>query len=106
MLAMARALMSRPKLLLLDEPSLGLAPLVVKDIFRLVGEINEEGVSVLVVEQHAPMALEIADHAYLLDRGRVTFGGPPDRLAKEEILDRTYFGEAGTGPMPVRRVGA
>ncbi|HSK42111.1 MAG TPA: ABC transporter ATP-binding protein [Arenibaculum sp.] len=110
MLAMARALMSRPKLLLLDEPTLGLAPLVVRDIFRLIGEINADGTSILLVEQNAPMALDAAHHVYLLDRGKVTFGGDPDRLAgeraaREQVVDRAWLGQSGSsrsggGPMP------
>jgi len=77
MLAVARALMSRPRLLLLDEPSLGLAPLVVREIFRIVRTINrQERVSVLLVEQNAAMALDLADHAYLLETGRVVMSGP------------------------------
>jgi len=93
MLAVARALMSRPRLLLLDEPSLGLAPLVVQEIFRIVRAINEEdGVSVLLVEQNALLALALADHAYLLETGRVVLSGPSDLLQKDESIRRSYLG--------------
>ena len=93
MLAVARALMSRPRLLLLDEPSLGLAPLVVREIFRIVRAINrEQGVSVLLVEQNASLALELADHAYLLETGRVVLGGPAEQLRRDESIRRSYLG--------------
>ncbi len=93
MLAVARALMSRPRLLLLDEPSLGLAPLVVREIFRIVRTINEhERVSVLLVEQNAAMALELAQHAYLLETGRVVMSGPAAELKKDDSIRRSYLG--------------
>ena len=93
MLAVARALMSRPRLLLLDEPSLGLAPLVTREIFRIVRAINkDEGVSVLLVEQNAAMALELADHAYLLETGRVVMSGPAAELRKDDSIRRSYLG--------------
>ena len=93
MLAVARALMSRPRLLLLDEPSLGLAPLVVREIFRIVQTINRnEGVSVLLVEQNAAIALDLADHAYLLETGRVVMEGPAADLKKDDAIRRSYLG--------------
>jgi len=93
MLAVARALMLRPRLLLLDEPSLGLAPLVVREIFRIVRAINrEEGVSVLLVEQNASTALDLADHAYLLETGRVVMSGPAAELKKDDAIRRSYLG--------------
>jgi branched-chain amino acid transport system ATP-binding protein len=93
MLAVARALMSRPRLLLLDEPSLGLAPLVTREIFRIVRTINkDEGVSVLLVEQNAAMALDLADHAYLLETGRVVMSGSAADLRKDDSIRRSYLG--------------
>jgi branched-chain amino acid transport system ATP-binding protein len=93
MLAVARALMSGPRLLLLDEPSLGLAPLVTREIFRIVRTINREaGVSVLLVEQNASIALDLADHAYLIETGRVVLSGPAGDLRKDENIRRAYLG--------------
>jgi branched-chain amino acid transport system ATP-binding protein len=84
MLAIARALLLNPKLLMLDEPSQGLAPLVVREVFRIVAEMRREGISVLLVEQNARMSLEIADHAYVLDDGRVVYSGPARELAADD----------------------
>src|SRR5919198_4995015 len=92
-LAIARALMQRPRLLLLDEPSLGLAPRVVADIFRIVGELNEqEGLSVLVVEQNANLALEASNRAYVLEVGRVAVAGTSAELRRHESVRRSYLG--------------
>jgi len=93
MLAVARALMLRPRLLLLDEPSLGLAPLVVREILRIVRTINrEERVSVLLVEQNATVALGLADHAYLMETGRVVMSGPATELRRNDAIRRAYLG--------------
>jgi len=93
MLALARALMSRPRLVLLDEPSLGLAPLVVSEIFRIVRELNErEGLAVLVVEQNAALALEASSRAYVLEVGKVAVEGPSTELRRNESVRRSYLG--------------
>jgi len=92
MLAVARALMSRPRLLLMDEPSLGLAPLVMADIFRIIAELNRDGTSIFLVEQNAHMALQVAHHFYLMEQGRVTFSGTPGELAEDEVIQRAYLG--------------
>ena len=94
MLAVARALMSRPRLLLMDEPSLGLAPLVVEEIFRIIAELHREGTSIFLVEQNAHMALKVAHHFYLIEQGRVTFSGDPGSLAEDEVIRRAYLGAA------------
>ncbi|MGH8674196.1 MAG: ABC transporter ATP-binding protein, partial [Burkholderiales bacterium] len=94
MLAVARALMSRPKLLLMDEPSLGLAPLVVEEIFRIIGELHRGGATIFLVEQNAHMALKVAQHFYLMEQGRVTFSGNPGSLAEDEVIRRAYLGSA------------
>jgi branched-chain amino acid transport system ATP-binding protein len=90
----ARALMSRPKLLLMDEPSLGLAPLVVEEIFRIVTELNRDGTTIFLVEQNAHMALQVAHHFYLMEQGRVTFSGTPGQVAEDEVIRRAYLGSA------------
>jgi len=93
MLAISRALMLRPKLLLLDEPSFGLAPLIVAEIFRIMRTINKEDhVSMLLVEQNASLALDLADHAYLLETGRVALSGPSDTIKNDESVRRAYLG--------------
>jgi branched-chain amino acid transport system ATP-binding protein len=93
MLALARALLMRPKLMLLDEPSLGLAPLVVRAIFEVISTINkQEGVAVLLVEQNARIALELSSHAYVLEVGRVAVSGPSEKLKGEESVRRSYLG--------------
>lgn len=92
MLAIGRALMASPKLLLLDEPSLGLAPLIIKDIFRTLQEIRAEGTTILIVEQNALATLKIADMAYVLELGRISMNGPANVLIKDEKLIEAYLG--------------
>lgn len=92
MLAMGRALMSRPKLLLLDEPSMGLAPLLIKEIFSIIEGINREGTTVLLVEQNANMALSIAHRAYVMETGRITLQGAAKELAASEDVRKAYLG--------------
>ena len=95
MLAVARALMTRPKCLLMDEPSLGLAPLIVAEIFQIIRELNEAGTTILLVEQNAHMALTVAHHFFLLEQGKVTFDGDPGALAEDEVIQRAYLGSSG-----------
>lgn len=92
MLAIGRALMSKPKLLLLDEPSLGLAPLVVQQIFRIISEIHSQGMSVLLVEQNAFQALKVAQRAYVLETGKVTLEGPAEEMAENPKVREAYLG--------------
>jgi branched-chain amino acid transport system ATP-binding protein len=93
MLALARAMMLRPRLLLLDEPSFGLAPLIVRELFDILGGINrEEGVSMLLVEQNAALALSIADQAYLLETGEIVMSGPAAQISQDESVRRAYLG--------------
>lgn len=92
MLAVARALMARPKLLLMDEPSLGLAPMIVEEIFRIIHDLNAEGTSIFLVEQNAHMALQVAHHFYLLEQGLVTFSGTPGDMDENEVIQRAYLG--------------
>ena len=92
MLAMGRALMSRPKLLLLDEPSMGLAPLLIKEIFNIIVDVNKSGTTVLLVEQNANMALSIANRAYVLETGRITLSGKAQDLAASEDVRKAYLG--------------
>ena len=92
MLAMGRALMARPKILLLDEPSMGLSPLLVKEIFRIIEEINRKGTTILLVEQNAKMALAIADRAYVLETGKITLEGTGEELSASEQVRKAYLG--------------
>ena len=92
MLAMGRALMSQPKLLLLDEPSMGLAPLLVQEIFNIIKEINEAGTTILLVEQNANMALSIADKAYVLETGKIALSGTARELQESEEVRKAYLG--------------
>lgn len=92
MLAVGRALMTRGKLMLLDEPSMGLAPLVVEEIFRIIKEINNEGTTILLIEQNAYMALGIANRAYVLETGNIVLQGPASELAKNEDVKKAYLG--------------
>jgi branched-chain amino acid transport system ATP-binding protein len=97
MLAVARALMSRPRLLLMDEPSLGLAPKIVEEVFSIVRDLNREGVTIFLVEQNAHMALQVAHHFYLMEQGLVTFSGEPSKLAEDEVIQRAYLGTRRAG---------
>lgn len=92
MLAMGRALMSKPKLLMLDEPSMGLAPILVGQIFDIIKELNDSGTTVLLVEQNAEMALKIADRAYVLESGRITLSGTGKELAESDAVKKAYLG--------------
>lgn len=94
MLAIGRALMSRPQLLMLDEPSLGLAPLIVKEIFRIIERLRETGVTILLVEQNARAALEVADYGYVLETGEIALEGPAPELAVDPRVIETYLGAA------------
>ena len=94
MLAVGRALMSAPKLLMLDEPSLGLAPLIVKEIFRIVVHLREQGVSILLIEQNARAALEVADYGYVLETGAIALEGAATALATDPRVIETYLGAA------------
>ena len=93
MLAISRALMSRPQLLLLDEPSLGLSPLLVKELFQIIGTINQAGTSILLVEQNVNMSLSISDYAYILATGRVSLQGPGPELIQNDEVRKTYLGK-------------
>ena len=92
MLALARAMMAKPRLLLLDEPSLGLAPLVVREIFKTLRTMNESGMTIVVVEQNATLALSAANHAYVLETGRIVLDGPASDLQKNDSVRRSYLG--------------
>ncbi len=93
MLAVGRALMSRPKLMMMDEPSLGLAPLIVKGIFDIIKEVNKQGVTILLIEQNANMALHTADTGYVLETGQITLTGPGKELLKNEDVKKAYLGK-------------
>jgi branched-chain amino acid transport system ATP-binding protein len=94
-LAIARALVGRPRLLMLDEPSLGLAPLLVKEIFRIIRALKADGVTILLVEQNAKQALQVADRGYILETGQIVLDGPADELLRGEAVQRAYLGAAG-----------
>jgi branched-chain amino acid transport system ATP-binding protein len=93
MLAIARALMSRPRLLLLDEPSLGLAPLIVREIFAIIRELNREGMTILLVEQNARLAMQHSRRTYVLEAGQVTISGPSAELIDDQRVRQAYLGE-------------
>ena len=92
MLAMARALMSKPKLLMLDEPSMGLAPILVEQIFDIVKTLHKAGTTILLVEQNAQMALSVADRAYVLETGNISMEGPADDLLHNDAVKKAYLG--------------
>jgi branched-chain amino acid transport system ATP-binding protein len=92
MLAIGRALMARPKLMLMDEPSMGLAPLLVKEIFEIIKEINEKGTTILLIEQNANMALSIADRAYVIETGEIVLQGSADELLRSQEVKKAYLG--------------
>jgi branched-chain amino acid transport system ATP-binding protein len=93
MLAVGRALMAKPRVMMLDEPSLGLAPLVVKDIFTIIQRINEQGVTILLIEQNANMALRVAHRAYVLETGNITMTGTGAELLADERIEEAYLGK-------------
>lgn len=92
MLAMGRALMGQPKLLMLDEPSMGLAPILVDQIFDIIKELHEQGTTILLVEQNAEKALDVADRAYVLESGRIVLSGTGESLSKSEEIKKAYLG--------------
>ena len=94
MLAIGRALMANPKILLLDEPSLGLAPLIVRDIFNIVEQLNKQGVTIVLVEQNAKQSLKIAHYAYVLEVGSVSMEGPAEELLKDDRVIEAYLGKS------------
>ena len=93
MLAVGRALMSRPKVLMMDEPSLGLAPLIVRDIFSIIRRVNDDGITVLLIEQNANAALRIADYGYVLETGTITLTGTGEELLRNESVREAYLGK-------------
>lgn len=96
MLAVGRALMGRPKLLMMDEPSLGLAPIVVQGIFEIINRIHQDGTTVLLIEQNANMALHVADRAYVIENGRITMEGSGRELLEDESVKVAYLGTTGS----------
>lgn len=92
MLAIARALMARPKAILFDEPSIGLAPLVVRDIFKVIKYLKKQGITILLIEQNARMALKISDRAYVLEQGRLVLEGKAQDLLETELVRKSYLG--------------
>jgi branched-chain amino acid transport system ATP-binding protein len=92
MLAIARGLMARPSLLMLDEPSLGLAPMMIKEVFELIGRLRERGMTILLVEQNARQALRIADRGYVLETGKITMSGKAQSILKDEAILKAYLG--------------
>ncbi len=94
MLAIARALMSRPKMIMMDEPSLGLAPIIVQEVFEIIREINDMGMTILLIEQNANMALKAADVGYVMETGRITLSGPGAELAENPVIKEAYLGKA------------
>jgi len=92
MLAMGRALMSRPKLLMLDEPSMGLAPILVEQIFDIIKDLHKKGTTILLVEQNAQMALSVADRAYVMETGKITLSGTGKELASSDSVIKAYLG--------------
>ena len=93
MLAVGRALMSKPKMILMDEPSMGLSPLLVQEIFDIIQAVNKQGITILLVEQNAQMALSISDRAYVLETGRITIEGPAKDLLRDERVKKAYLGQ-------------
>ena len=92
MLAMGRALMSKPKLLMLDEPSMGLAPILVQEIFEIIKRLHSQGTTILLVEQNAQMALSVADRAYVLETGKISMSGPARELLEDDRVKKAYLG--------------
>ena len=92
MLAVGRALMGKPKMILMDEPSMGLSPLLVKEIFAIIREVNKQGITILLVEQNAKMALEIANRAYVLETGSIVMSGDAHELANNDQVRKAYLG--------------